>query len=366
MFRGWRNPVYSLPFAEPIANTLDQEFAAQRLGRRVQALRKAALRELLLLANGQARQRVKRVPATARSMLWVYTCTTVGDAIMDLAPRLLVPRRVEIDLLIAPALAPLFATDRRLREVHTDPNTLPPDVDFILLDSFRTAALRLKAKRYPRLPFASMRGHNAGERFDRVAFADRRIRQLFDLPVEEVVQPVLDLGESGGKVFEEERFRIAVPLGARAARMRYAHWNETLRRIVSAWPKGLAPPQFRLLGRGESARKDLGAIGDEFVVAHCMAELDSGDLRKSASDIAECDAFLGVDGSLMHVAVGVGTPGLALFARIDPAHFLRPASTMRALRSDGEVSDLDAAKVAGAFLAALPRLVNARRVEADL
>ena len=366
MLRGWHNPICTLPFAEPVANTLAQEFAGQRFGRRARALGKIALREMALRVNGQARRRVERVPASVRAMLWIYTSTRVGDAIMDLAPRLLVPRRVEIDLLIAPALAPLFATDRRLREVHTDPNALPPDVDFILLDSFRTASLRLKAKRYPRLPFASMRGHNAGEHFDRVAFADRRIRQLFGLPVEEVVQPELDLGESGGKVFEEERFRIAVPLGARAARMRYAHWNETLRRIVSAWPKGLAPPQFRLLGQGESARKDLGAIGGEFVAAHCMAELDSGDLRKSASDIAECDAFLGVDGSLMHVAIGVGTPGLALFARIDPAYSLRPASTMRALRSDGEVSELDAAGVAAAFLAALPHLVNARRVEADL
>ena len=361
MFTRWRHPIHALPFDEPISNALAEEFESQRLGRRVQALRKAALRELVLFANGQSRRRVERVPEGVRRMLWVYTWTTVGDAIMDLAPRILVPRHVSIDLLIAPALAPLFATDRRLRKLHSHPSTLADDIDFVLLDSFRTTSLRLKAKRYPALAFASMRGHNAGERFDRVAFADRRIRQLFGLAAGDVVQPRLDLGETGGAVLDEARFRIAVPLGARVARKRYAHWGEALAKIVAGWPQGMAPPLFELLGQGESARKDLKALAADFVAAHALSRIDSGDLRKSALDIAACDAFLGVDGGLMHVAVAVGTPGLALFADIEPGYFLRPGSTMEALRSDGEVSDLAPAPLAAAFLAALPRLLKARR-----
>jgi hypothetical protein len=357
----WRNPICSLPFGEPIANSLGPEFAAQPPGRRMQALRKAAFRELMLLANGQARRRVERVPEGVRRLLWVYTWTTVGDAIMDLAPRILVPRHVAIDLLIAPALAPLFASDRRLRHVHTHPGTLDDDIDFVLLDSFRSTSLRLKAKRFPALPFASMRGHNAGERFDRVAFADRRIRQLFGLAAGDVVQPRLDLGDVGGKVFAEPRFRIAVQLGARIARQRYAHWNEALPKIVAGWPAEVIAPSFELLGQGESARKDLRAIGPAFVASHASNEIDSGDLRKSALDIAACDAFLGVDSGLMHVAVGVETPGLALFGGIDPAYRLRPGSSMASLYSEAEVSDTPPERVAETFLALLPRLVKAHR-----
>ena len=199
----WRNPIHTLPFTDPVANTLEREFADQPLGWRLQALRKVVFRELALKMNGQARRRVERVPATVSSMLWVYTVTTIAGAVMDLAPRVLVPRRVAIDLLIAPALAPLFASDRRLREVHTDPNALPSDIDFVLLDGLRTTPLQLKTKRYPKLPFASMRRHNAGDRFDRAAFADRRMRQLFGLPIAEVAAPSLDLGEVGARVFEE-------------------------------------------------------------------------------------------------------------------------------------------------------------------
>jgi hypothetical protein len=360
---GWHNPIHSLPVVEPVANELEQEYAELPLARRLRGLRKVAMREIGLLANGQRRRRVEEIPGDVHSMLWVYTATSIGAAIMDLAPRLLVPRRVEIDLLIAPALAPLFASDRRLRQVHTDPNALPYDVDLILLDSLRSTSLNLKARRYADWRFASMRCHNVGDRFDRVAFADRRIRQLFGLPLAEVAAPTLDLGEGGGTVFEEERFRIAVPLGTRVARRAYADWKEVLRRVVSAWPAELARPQFRFFGGGNSARKELAALGKDFVAEHGSDELDHGDLRQSALWLAECDAFLGVEGSLMHLAVGVGTPGLALFVRGEPAYSLRAAGTMRWLGGDGRLAELDAANVASAVLAALPRFAREHRLE---
>ena len=357
----WRHPIHGLPFDEPISEALADEFLDQPLSRRMQAVRKAAFRELAMLGSGQSRRRVERVPAGVGAILWVYTWTTVGDAIMDLAPRTLVPGRIAIDLLIAPALAPLFAADRRIRRVYTDPDEPLGDVDLVLLDALRSTSLRLKRRAYPRLPFASLRGHNAGERFDRAAFADRRIRQLFDLPLGDVVQPTLDLGDAGGTVYADERFRIAVPLGARVPQKRYLRWNEVLRDIVAGWPRGVAAPEFRLLGQGASARKDLQSIDADLVARHGVVEIDSGDLRKAAVDIAACDAFLGVDGGLMHVAVAVGTPGLALFADIEPAYFLRPGGSMAAMRSKGDVSALDAARVAAEFLSALPRWLEAAR-----
>ena len=355
----WRNPIHALPFDEPIVNALAEEFDAQPWPRRMQALRKMAFREIGLVASGQARRRVERVPAGVGAMLWVYSWTTVGDAIMDLAPRTLVPSAIDIDLLIAPALAPLFANDRRLRTVRSDPHALRDDIDFVLLDSLRSTSLRLKAANFPELPFASMRGHNAGERFDRAAFADRRIRQLFGLPSGDVTEPTLDLGDSEGAVVEDDRFRVAVSLGARVARKRYAFWNEVLRQLVAEWPKDVLAPEFRLIGHGSSARKDLQKIDPDLVARHGLVQVDSGDLRKAALDVAGCDAFLGVDGGLMHVAVATGVPGLALFAHIEPAYFLRPQSTMQALRCDGEVSELEPARVAGTFLAALADFAGA-------
>ncbi len=354
----WRHPLHAQPFDEPIASGLAEEYAELPWYRRMQAMRKALFREARLLATGQARRRADRVPAGARSMLWVYTWTTVGDAVMDLAPRVLLPQRLALDLLVAPSLAPLFASDRRVRRVYTDPSTLPADVDFVLLDSLRSPSLRLKQRVFSGVPFATMRGHNIGERFDRTAFADRRIRQLVVLPIDEVVQPALDLGDDGGSVYDADRTRIAVALGARLSRKRYQRWNELLRDVVAGWPRNTPEPEFRLLGKGSLARRDLKGIDADFVARHCVSLLDSGDLRKVALDIAECDAFLGVDGGLMHLSIAVGTPGVAMFSRVDPAYFLRPDSPMRPIRYEGDVSELEPGRVAAEFLSALPAFVG--------
>lgn len=352
------HPIYGLPFDTPIAEALQDEFEARPFAWRLQALRKAAGRELELVLNGQQWRRVNRVPTAARSMLWIHTWTTVGDAVMDLAPRRLLPAGLAVDLLIASPLAPLFKHDRRFRAIYTCIEDAAGEFDFVLLDALSSASLRLKARHLPRPPFASMRGHQAGERFDRVAFADRRIRQLFALPDGEVVTPALSLGAR--MAWPERRcIRIAVPLGARVEVKRYRHWNTLLGRLVSTWPADLAPPHFVLIGTGAAALSDLAALNEALVADHSDVLLDSGDLHKTALDIAACDAFLGVDGGLMHIAVAVGTPGLALFADIEPAYFLRPGSSMQALRSAGEVSLHRPDAVAAAFMASLPRQARA-------
>jgi hypothetical protein len=351
----WRHPIHGMPFDDDIVNDLAAEFREQPLGRRVQALRKAAARNAMLVLGGQAHRHVRRVPPGTKRLLWVYTWTTVGDAIMDLAPRGLIPPEIEVDLLIAPALAPLFARDRRLRAVHTEAAACPADVDFLLLDSMRTASLRMKRSRYRTLPFATMRGHHAGERFDRAAFADRRLRQLFGLPLGEVEAPRLDFADDRPPAPAGDRFRIALALGARVPRKAYPHWPETIAAIRDGWPADTPPPEFRLVGQGRSARDPEAKVMASPAASACVARVDSGSLDATALEIASCDAFLGVDGGLMHVAVGVGTPGLALFTRVDPAWFLRPGSRMRPLHTEGELAELTPQEVAAAFLAALPR-----------
>ncbi len=354
MSRRLRHPIHGLPFDDTIANALAAEFREQPFGRRVQAVRKALARDAMLVLSGQAHRHVGRAPKGVRRMLWVYTWTTVGDAIMDLAPRRLIPAEIELDLLIAPALAPLFANDARLRHVLTDADACPDDYDFILLDSMRTASLRMKRSRFRRLPFATLRGHHAGERFDRAAFADRRLRQLFGLPTGPVEAPYLVFERDPALGGGPGRFAVALALGARLKRKMYPHWPEVVDAICEQWPSGLPAPEFRLLGQGRAARDQQAELLELPAGSRCVSRIDGGALDATARELAACDAFLGVDGGLMHVAVGVGTPGLALFTRVDPVYFLRPGSSMVALRTDDELATLSPVAVAAAFLAALP------------
>ena len=339
--------LYQAPFTAPFANALEAEYRALPPARRLQANRKRLQRDALLWATGQrARQRM-RVPAGVRRVLWVCTWTTVGDAVLDLAARALIPARIELDLCIAPALAPLFERDTRFARVHVDPASCGDAFDFVLLDCLSTASIRLKKRCFPMLPFASVRGHLLGERFDRAAFGDLRIRQLFALGPGDVASPFLTLGEPERPPVA--RSRIAVPLGARVQAKRYPHWPAVLARLVAQWPASRPPPLFELIGHGVSAREDLHGFDADFLGRCCRVTIDAGTLRDAGLVIAGCDAFLGVDGGLMHVAIGVGVPGLALFTGVDPAWFLRPGSRMRPLRSEGPLAALAPDAVARCF-----------------
>lgn len=337
-----------MPFDDAIANDLEAEFREQPFGRRFQARRKALARDAMLAVTGQSRLHLARVPAATRRLLWIYTWTTVGDAILDLAPRDLVPAGVGLELLIAPHLAPLFTGDRRFSAIHVDVADCDPGTDFVLLDSLRTSSLRLKSRHFRAVPFATMRGHQAGERFDRAAFADLRLRQLFGLDGGEVELPRLDV--SRGDV--SQRSRIGLALGARVPRKLYPHWPAALEALVARRP-GMrsGDADIVLLGQGESARMQARPVQAALarIGVPCVSMIDSGDLGKTARDIASCSAFLGVDGGLMHVAVAVGTPGLALFTRVDPHWFLRPGSTMAALARDSELAEISPEDVAAAF-----------------
>ena len=356
-------PLYRLPFEAPIATALQAEFAALPAARRRQAVRKLWQREALLRWTGQARLRREKVPSDARRVLWVTTWTTVGDAILDLAARAVVPPSIALELCIAPALAPLFMHDARFAKVHVDPAACGAGFDFVLLDVLSTTSIRLKAQYFARVPFANLRGHLLGERFDRAAFSDWRIRQLFGLATGEVVVPWLTFGPGGGGdagagPLDADEFRLAVPLGARVAEKRYPHWPAALAYIAANWPLPERPPRFVLLGHGANAEADLASFDAGFLARHTTLAIGPHrTLADAARAIAGCDAFLGVDGGLMHMAIALGVPGLAVFPReVDPAWFLRPGSSMAALRIDGDPAGLAPEELARRFLARLAAL----------
>lgn len=326
--------IHGLPFPQPVPEHLRQEFESWPGRRRRQLLRKVAQRELAIRLSGQGRRRVERAPAGVRRMLWWTTWTTVGDAIMDLSPRVLLPQAVQAELLIAPSLAPLFARDPHFTHVHTGWETVQGRFDFLLVNHFSTDGLAAKRRHLPEVPFAAMLGHMAGEMFSRVHFADARMRQLFDLPPGEPAPPRLwiePLREDDGA----RRFEIAVALGARDERRRYRHWPAALAQVQRAWPAGLPAPRFHLFGTA-NARPDAADFDPAWLRAHTVDHIERLDLLQAARRIAGCDAFIGADGGLMHLAAATGVPGVAMFGVVPPEYRLLPASSIVGLPSPPE------------------------------
>lgn len=329
MWDALHRAVHGLPFEQPIPESLEAEFRSWPARRRRQLLRKAAQRELLIHLTGQGRRLCRtRAPEGVRRMLWWNPWTTIGDALMDLSARARVPADIEIELLIPPALAPLFANDSRFRRVHESWSTVGRDFDFLLVGYHGREVLRAKLRHLPQVPFATLHGHLAGEMFSRTHAADARIRQLFGLAPGEPSPPRLDLPAADvlGDL-APQRVRIAVALGARDPRRRYPHWLAALTRVADAWPGDLPAPCFVLLGAG-NARDDVASLEPLLRRQLAADRVDRQTVLQAAQTIAACDFFVGADGGPMHLAVATGRPGVALFGPVPPEYRLLPGSTM--------------------------------------
>jgi len=354
-----RHPIHGLPFDAPIRNELRFEYERMPWSQRAGLLRKVTQRELLLLLTGQIWRRVARAPALTRRVLWIYTWGTIGDALMDLAVRRALPAEVRIDLCIGAALGPLFDGDPRFARVHTRIEDCEGPYDFVLLQNLGAGALRMKIRSAPLSPFATLFEHLRGERFDRLTFAQRRVEQLFGLPSAAPSPQWLALGPRPTR--DASRTRVAVALGARDPRRWYRRWPDVLNALLARWPTVWPSPEFVLLGN-RAAIGDLPPFAGGPLARHCRIEVDRLDLPGVVRIMHGCDAFLGADGGLMHLAVACDLPGLAVFVEIDPALRLLPGTRLRSLFTEGAIDALPAEQIALAWLEALRQAGPSRSI----
>jgi len=320
--------------AQPVSSGLLAEFRAMPLGKRVQLYRKVALRELSLRLSGQTRLLRESVPHDTRRLLWWYSWPTIGDSLMDLSARGLIPASIHVDLLIAPSLAPLYATDPRFDRVFTRAEDVPPGHDFLLVHHLGTEQIRGKLRFWPSLPFAHVRGHINGEMFARVPFIHARFRQLFGLPEAPPQPPTLSLmpTSSGDRV----EVSVAVALGARDPRRSVDFWPGLLVAIAERFAARGWRVRWQLFG-SDNAQEDRARLPVE-VLNQADDHVARLSLLQTAQRIAGCDAFVGPDGGLMHIAAASRLPGAALFTTVAPEYRLLPESSLRPWRLPVTVS----------------------------
>ncbi|WP_139826188.1 glycosyltransferase family 9 protein [Derxia lacustris] len=329
---------------------LHAEFRALPWRSRASIVRRLFLRDLAEVLTGHVRWRRARVTQPVRRMLWMYGWTTLGDSVMDLAARDCMPDGVTVDLCLSPGLAPLYAHDPRFGQVFTDPAQCSRgNYDLILVQDYNTRVFVWLRTHYPRVPYAGVIGDLRGECLNRPAFAQGRVNLLFgrSAPIRPpwLAPPAVRIEAEPG---DGPRTEIAVALGARDPRRRIADWAVLLPALIAAWPASLPPPRFHLLGLG-NARADADTLPDgDWRARHCRDLIDRLDIASTAAVIHGCDAFLGPDGGLMHVALAYDKPGCAVFFKpIEPGWRMVAPHRMHSVTTSAPTA------VVAAFLASL-------------
>jgi ADP-heptose:LPS heptosyltransferase len=143
---------------------------------------------------------------------------------------------------------------------------------------------------------------------------------------------------------------IAVALGGRDARRTYFRWDEVLLALIRHWPEHWPAPRFFLIGSGQSAAQSLRTLSESFVAENCMVALDLPDIRQAVSVINGCQAFIGADGGLMHIALALSKQGLGLFGAIRPEWRILPGAQLTSIYDEGDINRIDPSMIVDRFL----------------
>lgn len=248
-----------------------------------------------------------KIPADAQRILWInLAAPSLGDSLMDLAPRRLLSR-LSIVLLTDPLNAPLYKEDSYFKAVFTSHDELKQEYkegqfDCVICDSFSSRTILAKLKTAPLSPFVSLYRFTNGFEVHRTRFAYERIASLLDQSVK-VEDQLLHLG--GVRKSCQKRFDVCVAVGGKWAFRTYARWMEVIQPLVSA---GLS---VHLVGsdNGVDEARRLTSLFPSI-----SSSVGVSSLEQVMVEISSARIFVGCDGGLWHIASAYSIPSVALFA----------------------------------------------------
>lgn len=348
---------YTPLFRHSLNSQIEATLATESFLRRQKQNFKLLRRWLVFKTSGQASLLHEHLPAPPARILWLnFLNNRIGDSIMDLSGRALLGA-FEVDLLTDKSQAELFATDRYFKNVFSNPALVDPSrYDFALVDYINTESLRLKRKWFPALPFASLYGFFSGPEVNRTLFSCYRIHHLLRYPHTEVelqrfLTPQIFIEDERSPLpTKDGRKRVALALGGLNPYRTYGKWAEMILHLRKIWPLGKPFPQFILVG-SENGRQSVESIKTALAGCEVISLVGTLSLRATARVISDTNFYVGADGGLMHCAIALKLPGVALFGNhISPDFRLPPGAKLDALEAADDVNSIAATTLAEKFL----------------
>ncbi len=300
----------------------DQKRFLEHEARKPKWLFKFAKRWIVFLLLGQRQCLLETVAPSARRVLWInLTAPSLGDSLMDLAARRLLSGR-ELHLLTSPKNAVLYIDDPYLSKVMTEVSEAQREqdkqaYDLVILDSFSPRSLLPKVRIAWGCPLVGVYGFLNGFEVHRTLYAFARFGFLLKLTPEALYPKVTEIAL--GKGLQAETLlsehdkglgaTLAIGVGGEWAFRTYGRWLEVITTLLSEMPD----LSIVLLGSGNGTER-AALLERELSCERLINLVGQTSLAESCSILKTCDAYLGADGGLWHMASACGLPTVALFA----------------------------------------------------
>jgi len=346
------------PFDQHLATNVDEY--VQRCDHTAVAWRYLRRKISLFLTGQSAREMAIPLPRGLR-ILWIYKGTPqIGDAMMDLACRVLLRGHVQqVDLYTDAHLATLFKDDDVFGQTFSSAKDIDlAQYDCAIVHSYSSHCMKDKIRHFKKLPFVPFYGFYTGPELNRTQFGFFRMAQLIgqNLNADAKMTPHLQIQEAHRAAlaaYQLPEHYICLVIGGVREDRTYAHWDQ----VIAQWRQSQPDLPVVLVG------SENGLAMRDRIVAQNLPHIIDLTTRISLHEIAalfeKSQLNICADGGLMHIAAATDAPMLALLA-----HYIRPdlrfCQQQRAtvLYSTATVSEIPSSTV---FTAILQRLANAKQ-----
>jgi ADP-heptose:LPS heptosyltransferase len=308
---------YSLPFRFHIPN-----FAKNYLEQKSLIVRslKYIKRKLFMIIMAQRLLEIHRILPSHKNILWInISAPSIGDSLMDLSSRVLLVGK-KIDLFTDNNNANIYKHDQVFDNVFTKINNVDAsNYDLVIIDSFSTSSVYIKAKIVPRTPFVSMFGHYNGPEVNRVLFSFHRLNQLlgYVFTKDEInfsSKASISISKKDINKISDmnlpEKF-IVIALGGQWEYRSYNCWHLVIKKLL------LKYKELNIVLVGSNNALDiLKKIDRNISSLNLLNVVNKLTFSQTAEIIKNSQLLLCCDGGLMHSANAVSTPIVPLFARL--------------------------------------------------
>ena len=302
-------------------------------------------RYLYIFLKHQNKLEIDHILDDHKSILWInLSAPSIGDSLMDLSNRVLIKDR-RIDLFTDKKNAHLFFDDEIFENVYTNIKDFgSKKYDIVLLDSYSTRTIKIKAKVALLTPYTGMFGYYNGPEVNRVLFGFHRMNQLLGYKKNEIE---INLSSKASLTVSDEdiqivrNFRlpkkyISIAIGGEWDYRTYNKWDEVINLLLHR-DQNL---KIVLLG-SNNALKVSEQLLEKIPSKNLISCVNKFSFMQTAEIINNSKILICCDGGLMHAANSLNTPILALFARLTPTMQLTDSINSFSLYDKDDVNKIE-------------------------
>jgi ADP-heptose:LPS heptosyltransferase len=278
-------------------------------------------RYFYIILKKQQSLEIFKISNTHQKILWInFSAPSIGDSLMDLSSRCFLTGR-RVDLITDKKNAHLYQDDKYFSTVFVEKNHVKnQNYDLIIIDSYSSKSIKIKAQIAPDTKFIGMYGYFNGPEVNRVMFSFHRMNCLLDyIKNETEINSKARCSLSISKYDEEVVTQLKLPddfisivVGGEWSYRSYNNWLDVIKELCELDNN----INIILLG-SENGKHDEKTIMNFSSSCNVISYVDQLTYNQSAEIIRRSKLLFCCDGGLMHAANAFLTPIIVLFARLD-------------------------------------------------